>query len=217
MDKVTAHPQAAHGEPVDTTAADRGADRPDLVLCATTGPLVAAWSELAREHEAITVHAGSILDVSADAVVSPANSFGWMRGGVDGLYARSFPGIEERVRSAILGYHGGELPIGEALLIPTGVAAPRWLISAPTMREPGEQLPSGTVHPFLAARAVFRLWAHGRLEDGTPVRTAVRTIAVPGLGTGVGGVPARACAEQVKAAWNEAFDNPLQTASRHTR
>jgi O-acetyl-ADP-ribose deacetylase (regulator of RNase III) len=86
------------------------------------------------------------------------------------------------------------------------------MISAPTMREAGEQLPADTVHPYLAARAVFRLWLHGRLDNGVPVREAVRTIAMPGLGTGVGEVEPQTCARQVAAAWDEVFSE-LTTGS----
>jgi O-acetyl-ADP-ribose deacetylase (regulator of RNase III) len=75
------------------------------------------------------------------------------------------------------------------------------------MREPGQRLPAGTVHPYLAARAVFRLWLDGRLEQGDEVRREVGTIAMPGLGTGVGGVPPETCARQVAAAWTEVFGN----------
>jgi O-acetyl-ADP-ribose deacetylase (regulator of RNase III) len=71
------------------------------------------------------------------------------------------------------------------------------------VREPGERLPQDTVHPYLAARAVFRMWREGRLEDGRPVRAVVSTIAMPGLGTGIGGVPPEVCARQVMAAWDE--------------
>jgi O-acetyl-ADP-ribose deacetylase (regulator of RNase III) len=66
-------------------------------------------------------------------------------------------------------------------------------------------LPPDTVHPYLAARAVFKLWRYGRLEDDRPVRAAVSTIAMPGLGTGIGGVPPEVCARQVMAAWDEVF------------
>lgn len=177
----------------------------ELVLCAVDGPLAAAWAGAAEGRPEIRVHRGSVLEVPAHAVVSPANSYGWMRGGVDGVYAQVFPGIEQSVRSAVLAYHGGELPVGEALVVPTGAARPRWLLSAPTMREPGQVLPPDTVHPYLAARAVFRLWRDGSLDDGTPLRAAVRTLAMPGLGTGVGGVDPGACARQVAAAWDEVF------------
>lgn len=183
--------------------------RPDLVLCAVDAPLVEAWQAVVEAMGgSVRVHQGSVLDIAADAVVSPANSFGWMRGGIDAVYARAFPGIEQSVRSAILAYHGGELPIGQAVVVPTGEPTPAWLISAPTMREPGERLPADTVHPYLASRAVFRQWRDGKLEHGAEIRRVVSTIAMPGLGTGVGGVSPQTCARQVAAAWAEVFGNP---------
>ncbi|WP_091801162.1 macro domain-containing protein [Prauserella marina] len=186
-----------------------GEDRqraPELVLCAVDEPLTRAWeSVLEAVSGPVRVHQGSVLDVPAQAVVSPANSYGWMRGGVDAVYARAFPEVEQNVRSAVLAYHGGELPIGEAVVVPTGEVIPEWLIAAPTMREPGEQLPPDTVHPYLAARAVFLLWRDGRFEHGAEVRESVDTIAMPGLGTGVGGVPPQTCARQVSAAWDDVF------------
>lgn len=177
--------------------------RPALVLCAVSEPLAEAWDTAADGRPEVRVHRGSVLDVPAEALVSPANSFGWMRGGVNAVYAQAFPAVEQSVRSAVLAYHGGELPVGEALIVPTGAPGPAWLIIAPTMRTPGELLPPDTVHPFLATRAVLRLWRDGTLEDGRPVRAAVRTIALPGMGTGVGGVSPQSCARQVIAAWDE--------------
>lgn len=181
-----------------------------LVLCAVSEPLAQAWDAAANGRPDIVVHRGSVLEVPAQAVVSPANSFGWMRGGIDAVYAQAFPSIEQQVRSAVLAYHGGELPVGEALIVPTGSSAPEWLISAPTMRQPGELLPPDTVHPYLAARAVLRLWRNGTLEHGEPVREVVRTIALPGMGTGVGGVAPETCARQVIAAWDEVIGDRAQ-------
>jgi O-acetyl-ADP-ribose deacetylase (regulator of RNase III) len=172
-----------------------------------------AWTSIAACRPGIEVHHGTILEVPADAVVSPANSHGLMRGGIDAVYAQTWPGIEARVRSAILALHGGELPVGEAVVVPTGGVRPAWLISAPTMREPTEKLPEGTVHPYLAARAVFRLWRDGRVEDGRPVRRVLGVLALPGLGTGVGGVDPEDCARQLAVAWDETFDRSGQSAS----
>ena len=192
---------------VVTAESERSTDRatPELrlVLCALDEPLAQAWTEIVAGRPGVSAHRGSVLDVRADAVVSPANSYGWMRGGIDAVYARTFPEVEQQVRSAVLAFHGGELPVGEALVVPTGVPSPPWLISAPTMREPGEQLPPDTVYPYLSARALLRLWHDGTLEDGTPVRHVVRTVAMPGLGTGVGGASPELCARQVAAAWDE--------------
>ncbi|WP_412539467.1 hypothetical protein R8Z50_26975 [Longispora sp. K20-0274] len=73
--------------------------------------------------------------------------------------------------------------------MPTGDAAIPWLIAAPTMRVP-MILPGETVNPYLAMRAVLREAARQRIG----------TVAVPGLGTGVGRVSAAVCARQIRAA-----------------
>lgn len=175
------------------------------MLCAVDEPLARAWQAVAEGHPRVRVHHGSVLDVQVQAVVSPANSFGWMRAGVDAVYAEVFPNVEQTVRSGVLAFHGGELPVGEALIVPTGVPMPAWLISAPTMRSPGELLPKDTVHPYLAARGVFRLWQTGLLDEGVLIREVVHSIGLPGLGTGIGGVSPETCARQVMAAWDEVF------------
>jgi O-acetyl-ADP-ribose deacetylase (regulator of RNase III) len=177
------------------------------VLCARETTLAEVWQSVAEGRDEIAAHKGSVLEVAADAVVSPANSYGLMRGGIDAMYSTEWPDIEQRVRGAVLGLHGGELPVGDAVLVPTGARAPRWLISAPTMREPGEILPADTVHPYLAARAVFRLWRDSYLDDDIRVSDAVRVIAMPGLGTGIGRVAPAVCGRQVAAAWDEVFAN----------
>src|SRR5688500_6173206 len=174
-----------------------------LVLVAVDDAMAEAWNALAAGRPHLVVHHGSIMDVDADAVVSPANSFGFMGGGIDAVYARWFPGISDRVRAASGADRGGELPVGEAVIVPTGVERPAWLVSAPTMRRPGERLPPDGTAARAAAAAVLRLWRSGTLPDGTRVRVAVHTIALPGLGTGVGGLSPEVCAAQVGAAWDE--------------
>jgi O-acetyl-ADP-ribose deacetylase (regulator of RNase III) len=174
-----------------------------LVLVAVDAPMAQAWHTLAAARTGLVVHEGSITDVDTDAVVSPANSFGFMGGGIDAVYARWFPGISDRVRAASGADRGGELPVGAAVIVPTGIERPAWLVSAPTMRMPGEQLPPDGDAARAAARAVLQLWRDGTLPDGGRVRDAVRTIALPGLGTGVGGLSPEVCANQVGAAWDE--------------
>ncbi|HWA83633.1 MAG TPA: hypothetical protein VG820_09380 [Fimbriimonadaceae bacterium] len=44
---------------------------------------------------------GNLLDVAADAYVSPANSFGIMDGGIDIVLRDRFPLVESRVQDAI--------------------------------------------------------------------------------------------------------------------
>ncbi|HEY2206607.1 MAG TPA: macro domain-containing protein [Pseudonocardia sp.] len=175
----------------------------ELVLVAVDEPMAAAWDGLAASRPWARVHRGSVTDLTVDAVVSPANSFGFMRGGIDGVYARWLPGIEDRVRAAIADASGGELPVGEALVVQTGAERPGWLFCAPTMRRPGERLdPSGDA-AARAARAVLGRWRDGTLPDGRPVRDAVRSVALPGLGTGVGGLAPEVCARRVAEALDE--------------
>lgn len=179
------------------------AQRPELVLVAIDEPMASAWDGVAEGRDWVRVHRGSVTDLRVDAVVSPANSFGWMRGGIDGVYARWLPGIEDKVRAAIAAESGGELPVGEVVLVSTGVESPAWLFSAPTMRRPGELLDPAGEAAGAAARAVLRRWRDGVLPGGRAVREVIGSVALPGLGTGVGGLAPKTCAMRVAEALDE--------------
>jgi len=174
-----------------------------LILVAQQEALAAAWEMYCGDLEFVTVHRGSILDLACDAVVSPANSFGFMNGGIDLLYSQAFGwGVQERLQRLIREYHFGELLVGSAEVIDTQHQSIPWLIAAPTMRMP--MTVRDTINPYLAARAVFLCVLHGILRGGTQagrtVRDVVHTVAMPGLGTGVGGVEPAVCSRQVRAA-----------------
>ncbi|WP_245607139.1 macro domain-containing protein [Pseudonocardia spinosispora] len=182
------------------------ADFPELVLVAVDEPMASAWDRVAAARPWARVFRGSVTDLTVDAVVSPANSFGLMGGGIDGVYARWLPGIERRVRAEIGSTHAdGELPVGSALLVSTGAKAPlpAWLISAPTMRNPGERLDPAGENAYAAAMAILTLWRDGTTSDGEPVKDVVRSFALPGLGTGVGGLSPRTCADRVTQALDD--------------
>jgi O-acetyl-ADP-ribose deacetylase (regulator of RNase III) len=173
---------------------------PELVLVAVDEPMAAEWDRVAAGRPWVRVHRGSVTELGVDAVVSPANSFGFMGGGIDGVYAQWLPGIEDRVRAAITTAHGGELPVGAALIVATGAATPAWLISAPTMRTPGERLAADGAAAGAAAGAVLLAWRDGTVPDGRPAREAITSLALPGLGTGVGGLAVSVCADRVTEA-----------------
>ncbi|WP_395678309.1 macro domain-containing protein [Inquilinus sp.] len=171
-----------------------------IVLAAMENRLADAWEKAFADVGEVSIHRGSIFDVACDAVVSPANSYGFMDGGIDALYVDRF-GIEvqTRLRRLILDRHHGELLIGTAEVVETGDAAQPYLIAAPTMRVPMVLGPE-TISPYLATRAVLLLARHGTLPGGEPLSDRLRTIAFPGMGTGVGRVPAELCARQMRAA-----------------
>jgi hypothetical protein len=60
-----------------------------IVIAAVESELADAWESHCGGLECVSVHRGSILDVPCDAVVSPANRFGLMDGGIDHTSALS--------------------------------------------------------------------------------------------------------------------------------
>ena len=179
----------------------------EIILIDLDLALAMAWKSACGNLPGVRVERGSIFDVECDAVVSPANSFGFMDGGIDAQYTARFgERVEQAVRRAIFERHGGELLVGEAEIVQTGDAAQPWLIAAPTMRVPSV-LEQTTVNPYLAVRAVLRLIRHGVFTEGPlagqSVAGTVRRVAIPGMGTGVGRLPAEICARQMRTAIEE--------------
>lgn len=177
-----------------------------LILTAVEQSLTDAWMKFCGDLDFVTVHPGSILDVDCDAIVSPANSFGFMDGGIDALYMNYFGHeIQIRAQRHIYDFHHGELLVGQADVVETDHEKIPYLIVAPTMRVPMRL--SETVNPYLAARAVFVLVTKGIFlsgqNQGQAIRDHIKTVALPGLGTGVGKVGFNTCAHQVRTAIND--------------
>jgi len=183
-----------------------------LKLVAYEKALFEAFEEYCSDLATVEIIHGSVLEVEADAYVSPANSFGFMDGGIDTLYCRHF-GIEiqTRVREAILYQKHGELLVGDAIIVETGQAKTRFLIAAPTMRVP-MVLGAETINPYLAMRATILMLRRGVIQTGAlkgeEVSAHVSTVAVPGLGTGIGRVPPKLCARQIRRAILDHRDKP---------
>lgn len=119
----------------------------------------------------ITVVHGSILETDAQVIVNAANSLGLMGGGVAGVIKRAAGTDVEReaVRQA-------PIRVGKAVLTSGGKTKFKGIIHAPTMPGPGERIPVQNV--ALATKAALALADEQGFES----------IAIPGMGTGVGGV-----------------------------
>ena len=136
-----------------------------IILAAVESPLVDASDRFCGDVPFVTVHRRSILDVPTDAVVSPANSYGFMDGGIDALYMSHFGHeIQTRVRRQIYDHHAGELLVGVADIVETGHDTIPLLIAAPTMRVP--MVLRDSPNAYLAARAVFLLLQRGSFANG---------------------------------------------------
>lgn len=182
-----------------------------IILSAVEAELVDAWRRFCGDLDFVRVHHGSIFDLSCDAAVSPANSFGFMDGGIEALYTSRFGWqVQERLQKVIAEKHHGELIVGAAEIVETDNPQIPYLIAAPTMRVP--MILIDTVNPYLAARAVLLLIKHGTFDSGRVkgerISDYIRSVAFPGLGTGVGRVGFNTCAHQVRAAIEDVIVNP---------
>ncbi len=168
----------------------------DITLCDLSPGLVRAWRTAFAAFPGATVLQGDLLDVEADAYVSPANSFGIMDGGIDAILNRRFPHVESRVQAAIARV-GTMLPVGEALIVETGDPDVPYLVCAPTM-----ELPSRVSHTNNAFRAMHAILSAVELYN-VENRDVIRSVAVPGLCTGVGDMAPDLAAMQMAGAYSQ--------------
>ena len=129
---------------------------------------------------AIVVRRGDITQIDCDAIVNPANSFGYMGGGVAGAIKR-IGGIE--IENEAIGK--APIPVGTAVFTIAGSLPCSFVIHAPTMEQPAMRIGVDNVRD--ATRAALELG----------VELNLKTIAIPGMGTGVGGVPTDDAAEAI--------------------
>lgn len=192
-----------------------------IVLADLQNQLLDAWQKIGHSKEYVTTYHGSIFDVESDALVSPANSFGFMDGGIDMAISRFFGWhVQERLQRVIHTKHHGELLVGQAEIVKTDYNQIPYVISAPTMRVP--MILKDSVNVYLAIRAVLTLVKYGTFEDNTAIADKVKTISLPGMGTGIGRVSPEIFARQMKQAIEdvieEKYDYPQswwEAAQRH--
>lgn len=161
-----------------------------------------AWKKHFADCADVEIIDGDILAQSADALVSPANSFGYMDGGIDLLYSQFFGWeLEAGLKQLLAEQHYGELPVGQAVIVPTEHKQIPFLISAPTMRVPCNI--QNTVNVYLAFRAVLiEVLAHNRTT-----KQPIESLLCPVLGTGIGGVEPERAAYQMRQAYDAILGN----------
>lgn len=157
--------------------------------------MVEAWRVEFANQSNVTILEGDLCQVTHDAIVSPANSFGFMDGGVD--YAISMRlgwELSHRLQQQIKALPEGELLVGKALTLETGDDLIPYLISAPTMRVPMSFNIHTSINAYLAMKAsLIVAQAHPHIED----------VAIPGFCTGVGKMPVEVAAKQMFMAFEE--------------
>jgi len=166
-----------------------------IYLCARENDLFNAWKLFCGHHAFVIATKQDIMSIDAEALVSPANSFGFMTGGID-LHYKNYLGqsMEDDLRKRISVEFNNELLVGQATSVKLFNTPPlikyKYLIAAPTMRVPENV--SHTINAYLATKAALIEALH----------IGVSSIVFPGLGTGVGSMLPEDCARQVNAAIN---------------
>lgn len=165
------------------------------------GPLIAAWTRCFADAPNVQVSRGDIFGIEASAIISPANSFGFMDGGIDLAYSRRFGwDLQDRLQAVLRRDWDGELPVGMAVLIGTGDERLPYLVSAPTMRAPANV--ANTPNAYLAFRAALRVvQKHNTLFPGS-----IQSVVCPGLATATGEMPVEICAKQMRAAYRQVVE-----------
>ena len=159
--------------------------------------MVKAWKEAFKDFEDVSIFNKAILSISADAVVSPANSFGYMDGGLD-LHLSEQLGwkIQNKLIKEIKDLPMRELLIGQSLTLRIDNKDFKYLISVPTMRVPTEYLIKESVNAYLAMKALMIEYKNN---------TDIQTINIPAFCKGVGEMPVEIVARQMAWAFSEIY------------
>lgn len=171
--------------------------------------LIEEWKQQFKPYNSIVeAKACDYFEIPTDAMVSPANSFGFMDGGLDRAICYEVDkGLQEKVQSAIVKKHHGELPIGQAIIVETSSNSWPYLVVAPTMRVPEDV--SNSIHAYLAFRAILlEILKHNKQNP----QNKINSLVCSGLATGIGKMNAKKCALQMRLAYEHCL-NPATILS----
>ena len=190
-----------------------------ITLIDTSVSVVKAWKTFCSEIPDVEIKQGSIVEEKCCAVVSPANSFGFMDGGVDRVLLQHFGNsLQQEVHRFLQEHYFGEMLVGQADILSTSHSTIPFLVVAPTMRVPMKLQDS--IHPYLAMRAILLLLRHGLFREGKfqgqPLYKHLKKVAIPGLGTGVGQVSPQTSAHQTHQAFLDFWSTLIVNPSRDT-
>ncbi|MBN2603300.1 MAG: macro domain-containing protein [Candidatus Thermoplasmatota archaeon] len=137
----------------------------------------------------ILIQNKDLTQVRCDGIVNPANSSGYMGGGVAGAIKRAGGSIIEK--QAVM---QAPIPVGGAVITTGGNLPCNFVIHAPTMERPAMHI--GLENVKVATIAALKIASNKKLKS----------IAIPGMGTGVGGVDKKAAAKAMMSIVKEFED-----------
>jgi len=168
-----------------------------LILC---DPNIALCQEFEKyfKFPEVEVVCGVFQHTDFDCVVSAANSFGLMDGGIDGAIIDHFGlALQAEVQRRIIHEYAGEQPVGTCMLVPaTRAGVQKWVAHTPTMRVPKDI--NGTENVYQAMKAM--LMAVQKHNENNP-GSHIGTVVCCGLGTLSGSMPLEKAARQMALAY----------------
>jgi O-acetyl-ADP-ribose deacetylase (regulator of RNase III) len=186
-----------------------------LILADPKEELCQAWRIAFQSYPEVEIFHGRFEQVQTfDCMVSAANSFGLMDGGVDLAISNYFGhNLQLCIQKVIIDKYNGEQPVGTSFIVETNHPHHPYLAHTPTMRVP---LPiNNTDNVYQAMKAMLQAVKSFNAES-----EKIKTVVCPGLGTATGRVPVAEAARQMEVAYHyhknapQAIDWPA-AAARH--
>ena len=186
-----------------------------LILVDLEAKLCQEFEKAFKGVEGVEVVNGRFEDVEFDCIVSAANSFGLMDGGVDGAITGYFgKQMMDRVQEHIIKEYHGEQPVGTSFIIRGNEewndGKNKYVAHTPTMRVPMNIRQTENVYHAMKAMlvAVYRWNSDVRRGLKTLGVNGINTVACTGLGTFCGDVPFRKAAKDMKMAYDNVINKP---------
>ncbi len=167
-----------------------------------------AWRKEFADVDNVEFVVQDIFAVECDGIVSPANSFGDMSGGLDYFINSHYDGMAEPRTQHMLGVKFksmGYMPVGCARIVDMFPFQPRYLAVVPTMQNAGEILdrPDNKENVIEASKAML-----GEVEFfNRCCGDVIKRVAVPAFGAGVGGLRFDEVAKQMRQGWRKFHDH----------
>jgi O-acetyl-ADP-ribose deacetylase (regulator of RNase III) len=159
--------------------------------------LIEEWKKAFSAFREVEPIGGDYFQKPAAAIVSPANSFGIMDGGLDlAIRDRLGYSVQGKIQEVIAERYHGELPVSCAEIVKIDHEHWKYIIAAPTMRVP--ESVAHTINGYLAFRAILLAVENFNRRAGM---LEIDSLVCCGLGTGVGGIPPARCAGQMQLAY----------------
>lgn len=158
--------------------------------------LCIAWKKVFTIFPEVEIVCGRFEEINQfDCMVSAANSFGLMDGGVDRAIFDFFGSqLEKRVQERIIRAFSGEQPVGTSFIIETNHSMHPYLAHTPTMRVP---MPiNGTDNVYHAMKAML-----DAVKVFNEKEVKIETVVCPGLGTATGRMSFEIAANQMSLAY----------------